>query len=109
MSSVNEEIQELKLRMLELEKQQKEKEKNDFDNRKTSLEYNFKFINDGLTSEKNYIDKYWNNYWNKYLFQKKEQVKSIVRFGEDNKILYLEATYNILQILDNRLKKLEDK
>jgi hypothetical protein len=109
MSSINEEIQELKLRMLELEQNQKEKEKNDFDNRKTSIEYNFKFINDGLTSEKHYIDQYWDKYWKKYLFQKKEPVKSIVRFGEDTKILYLEATYNILQILDNRLSKLESK
>ena len=109
MSSINEEIQELKLRMLELEKHQKEKEKNDFDNRKISIEYNFKFINDGLTSKKQYVDNYWNKYWKTYLFQRKEPVKPIVPLSGDTQILYLEATYNILHILDSRLSKLESK
>lgn len=107
MSSFSEEIQDLKLRMMELEKRQKEKEKTDFDNRKMSIEYNLKFISDGLTSRKHYIDKYWNNYWQKY--QKIERVKSIVPPPENTEILYLEATYNILQLLDNRLTNLEGK
>jgi hypothetical protein len=108
MSSIPEEIQELKLRMLELEKQQKEKEKNDFDNRKISIEYNFKIINEGLSSKKYFIDNYWNKYWSKYM-RTKEVVKPIPVLSDDTNCLYLEATYNILQILDNRLKKLEDK
>ena len=52
MTSVSEEIQQLQLRILELEKQQKELEEND---KKTSIEYNFKVINNLLTEKKTNI------------------------------------------------------
>jgi hypothetical protein len=45
MTSVTEEIKQLQLRILELEKQKKEKDESD---KKTSIEHNFKVINDVL-------------------------------------------------------------
>ena len=45
MTSISEEIQQLQLRILELEKQQKELDEND---KKTSIGYNFKIINNLL-------------------------------------------------------------
>jgi hypothetical protein len=93
MSSVPEEIQQLQLRILELEKQQKEKNEND---KKTSIDHNFNVINEMLTERKHKL--------------------SIKKFytvigRETNQVLvtHLEAVYNILQIVDERLKKLEDK
>jgi len=49
MSSITEEIQQLQLKILELEKQQKEKDESD---KRTSIEHNFKVINDVLTRKR---------------------------------------------------------
>ena len=94
MSSITEEIQQLQLRILELEKQQKEKDESD---KNTSIEHNFKVINDVLTEKKTDI----NN--NRYS-------KSVPLAGYHDKQLVrpLEAIYNILQIVDERLKKTEE-
>lgn len=95
MSSVTEEIQQLQLRILELEKQKKEKDEN---NNKTSLDHNFKVINDVLTEKKNAII---NNRYSKSV--------PLARYYDQELVTHLEAIYNVLQIVDERLKKLEKK
>jgi hypothetical protein len=95
MSLVTEEIQQLQLRILELEKQQKEKDETD---KKTSLDHNFKVINDVVNEKKTAIK---NNRYSKSV--------PLARYYDQELVTHLEAIYNILQILDNRLNKLEDK
>ena len=86
MSSVTEEIQQLQLRILELEKQ------------KTSIDYNFNVINDVLAEKKTAINN--NRYCKSVPF---------ARYYDQELVTQLEAIYNILQIVDKRLKKLEEK
>ena len=93
MSSVTEEIQQLQLRILELEKQKE----NDENNPKTSLDHNFKVINDVLTEKKTAIN---NNRYSKSV--------PLARYYDQELVTHLEAIYNILQIVDERLKKLEE-
>jgi hypothetical protein len=95
MSSVTEEIQQLQLRILELEKQKNEKDESD---KKTSIDHNFKVINDVLTEKKTAIN---NNRYSKSV--------PLARYYDQQLVTHLEAIYNILQIVDERLKKLEDK
>jgi hypothetical protein len=95
MSLITEEIQQLQLRMLELEKQQKEKDESD---KKTSIEHNFKVINDVLTEKKSAII---NNRYSKSV--------PLARYYDQELVTHLEAIYNILQIFDERLKKIEEK
>ena len=95
MSSVTEEIQNLQLRILELEKQKKEKDESD---KKTSIDHNFNVINDVLTEKKTAID---NNRYSKSV--------PLARYYDQQLVTHLEAIYNILQIVDERLKKLEEK
>jgi len=95
MSSVTEEIQQLQVRILELEKQKKEKYESD---KKTSIEHNFKVINDVLIEKKTAIN---NNRYSKSV--------PLARYYDQELVTHLEAIYNILQIVDERLKKLEDK
>lgn len=95
MSSITEEIQQLQLRILELEKQQKEKDESD---KKTSIEHNFKVINDVLTEKKTAIN---NDRYSKSV--------PLARYYDQELVRHLEAIYNILQIVDERLKKIEEK
>ena len=95
MSSLPEEIQQLQLRILELEQQQKEKDESD---KKTSIYHNFKVINDVLTEKKTAIN---NNRYSKSV--------PLARYYDQQLITHLEAIHNILQIVDERLKKLEEK
>ena len=95
MSSVTEEIQQLQLRILELEKQKKEKDESD---KKTSIDHNFNVINDLLTEKKTAIN---NNRYSKSV--------PLARYYDQELVTHLEAIYNILQIVDERLKKLEEK
>jgi hypothetical protein len=95
MSSVTEEIQQLQLRILKLEKQKKEKDESD---KKTSIDINFKVINDVLTEKKTAIDK-----------DKYSKSVPLARYYDQQLVTHLEAIYNILQIVDERLKKLEEK
>jgi hypothetical protein len=95
MSSLPEEIQQLQLRILELEKQKKEKDESD---KKTSIDHNFKVINDLLTEKKTAIN---NNRYSKSV--------PLARYYDQQLVTHLESIYNILQIVDERLKKLEDK
>ena len=94
MSLVTEEIQQLQLRILELEKKQKEKYAID---KKTSIDHNFKVINDVLTEKKTAIN---NNRYSKSV--------PLARYYDQELVTHLEAVYNILQIIDERLKKLEE-
>ena len=95
MSLVTEEIQQLQLRILELEKQKKEKDESD---KKTSIDHNFKVINDLLTEKTTAIN---NNRYSKSV--------PLARYYDQELVTHLEAIYNILQIVDKRLKKLEEK
>jgi hypothetical protein len=95
MSSLPEEIQQLQLRILELEKQKKEKDESD---KKTSIDHNFKVINDLLTKKKTAIN---NNRYSKSV--------PLAKYYDQELVTHLESIYNILQIVDERLKKLEDK
>jgi hypothetical protein len=95
MTSVTEEIQQLQLRILELEKQKKEKDESD---KKTSIDHNFNVINDLLTEKKTAIN---NNRYSKNV--------PLARYYDKQLVTHLEAIYNILQIVDERLKKLVDK
>ena len=79
-----EQIQKLQLKILELEK--KEKDEN---YKKISIDYNFKVINDLLNEKKTAI----NNY----------------KYSKSVPYDHLEEIYNILQIIDERLIKLEEK
>jgi hypothetical protein len=97
MSSFTEEIQQLQLRILELEKQQKEKDESD---KKTSIDHNFTVINDVLVEKKNAIKR------NKY---SKCETSRFVKYNDQQLVTHLEAIYNILQIVDERLKKLEEQ
>jgi hypothetical protein len=93
MSSVTEEIQQLQLRIVELEKQKKENDEHD---KKTSIDHNFNVINELLTEKK----------------QKLSNKKCYTVSGRETNqelVTHLEAVYNILHIIDERLKKLEDK
>ena len=96
MSLVTDEIQELQLKILELEKQKKEKDEN---NKKTSINYNLEVINNVLTQKKEVIH---NNRYSK-------SVLLAARYYDQELVTHLEAIYNIFQIIDERLKKLEDK
>ena len=93
MSSITEEIQHLQLRILELEKQKKEKDEND---KKTSIDQNFKVINDLLNEKKTNID---NNRYSKSV--------PLAKYYDKQLVTHLEAIYNILQIVDERITKLE--
>jgi hypothetical protein len=78
------EIQQSQLRILELEKQ------------KTSIDYNFNVINDVLAEKKTAIN---NNRYCKSV--------PLARYYDQELVTQLEAIYNIIQIVDERLKKLE--
>ena len=93
MSSVSEEIQQLQIRILELEKQKKEKDEND---KIISIDHNFNVINDLLTEKKKDIK---NNKYSKSV--------PLARYYDIELVTHLEAIYNILQIIDERLRKLE--
>jgi hypothetical protein len=93
MTSISEEVQQLQLRILELEKQQKELEEND---KKTSIEYNFKVLNNVLNEKKTKIA---NDRYSKSV--------PLARYYDQQLVTHLEAIYNILHVVDERLKKLE--
>ena len=95
MSSDTEEIKQLQLRILELEKQKNEKDESD---KKTSIDHNVKVINDLLTEKKTAIN---NNRYSKSV--------KLAKYYDQELVTHLEAIYNIIQIVDERLKKLEEK
>jgi len=94
MNSITEEIQQLQLKLNELEKQKKEKDEND---KKTSIDYNFGVINNLLNKKKTQIA---NNDYSKSI--------PLARWYDEQRVLYLNAIYNILQVFNERLDKLEN-
>jgi hypothetical protein len=94
MSSIAEEIQQLQLKLNELEKQKKEKEGND---KKKSIDYNFGVINNLLNEKKTKIA---NNNYSKSI--------PLAKYYDEQRVLYLDAIYNILQVFNERLDKLEN-
>lgn len=103
MSLVSEEIQQLQVRILELEKQKKENDEND---KKTSIDYNFNVINNFVQEKKPQIEYLLNTIYKKRLDTPSET--SHQRYPPDYDIVTkLEAVYNILKIVDERLQKLE--
>jgi hypothetical protein len=90
MSLITEEIQQLQLRILKLEKQEKD------ESDKTSIDHNFNIINDVLIEKKTAIH---NNRYSKSV--------PFARYYDQELVTHLEAIYNILQIVDERLKKIE--
>jgi len=96
----SEEIQQLQKKILELEKKQKETDEND---KKTSIDYNFKVINDFLQEKKPRIEYLLNTSYKK----RQESDPSPQLYPPDYDIVTkLEAVYNILKIVDERLQKL---
>jgi glycine/serine hydroxymethyltransferase len=93
MTLIDDEIFQLQLRIIELEKQKKEKDEND---KKTNMEHNFNIINELLNEKKTNIK---NNRYAKDV--------PLARYYDQQLVTHLEAIYNILQIVDKRLKKLE--
>lgn len=89
--SKHEEIEQMQLRILNLERQKNVKDT------KSSIDYNFNVIKDILNAKKNRIDT------NRYAGAPLEKLH------DQQFVTYVEAIYNILQLLDDRLSKLEEK
>ena len=96
--SSNTKINQMKLKMLEIEKEIKKIEIQDIDKKKISIEHNFKIINDVLNEKKTSIE---NNRYSKSF--------PLERHDDQQLIIRLEALINILNILDKRIKNLEQK
>lgn len=94
MSFVSEEITKLQLRIIELEKQQQIENES---LNKNSICHNFTIITDLLTEKKTSIK---NNRYSKNV--------PLARYYDEELVTHLEAIYNILQILDARLSKIEN-
>jgi hypothetical protein len=94
MSFVSEEIIKLQLRIIELENQQQIE--NETLN-KNSITHNFTIITDLLTKKKTSIK---NNRYSKNV--------PLARYYDEEFVTHLEAIYNILQILDSRIRKIEN-
>ena len=93
MSSVPEEIKQLQQRILELESQQKETDEND---KRISISHNFQIINSVLVEKKSRIA---DNTYSKTI--------KLAKYYDQQLVTRLEAVYNILQIIDERITKLE--
>lgn len=87
------EIEQLQIRISLLEKQKEEKSANE---KQTSIEHNFNVINDLLHEKKIDITN------NKYSFP-------LAKYYDQQLVRQLEAIYNILQIVHERITKLEKK
>jgi hypothetical protein len=92
---ISEEIQQLHLRILELEKQKQKKEEHD---KKTSFDHNVKVVTDLIHDKKKEIAN------NKY-----SKTAPFAKYYDQQLVTHLEAISNILQILDQRLTKIEEK
>jgi hypothetical protein len=96
MSFFNEEIEKLKLRILELEKQEQiEKETLN----KNSISRNFTIITDLLNQRKPHIE-------NGITVYPKNSHRDMMNTNE--LVMQIEAIYNILQILNTRISKIEN-
>jgi hypothetical protein len=123
MDSITEEIKRLQSRILELEKQKKEQESYEIA-KKTSLQYNFDMLNDIIGNHKTTIsnklkrfeERVSNMGWVEPRM-KEEAYQTFYndkhnKYGvyEEQKILIpLEAIYHSLQLINDRLNKLENQ
>ena len=93
-----EEIKNLRLKIIELEKhQQIENEIENETLNKNSISHNFKIISDLLSEKKISIK---NNKYSKNV--------PLARYYDEEFVTHLDAIYNILQIFDTRLSKIEN-
>ena len=95
MNTITKEIQQLQSKIIELEKQQKIQKQLVHD-KKTSINHNFNILNDFLTDKKMRIER------NRY-----SKSARLARYYDQQSVIYLEAIYNSLKIIDERLIKLE--
>tara|TARA_B100000035_G_scaffold33858_1_gene25682 strand:+ start:418 stop:717 length:300 start_codon:yes stop_codon:yes gene_type:complete len=95
--SALQEIAQLRQRLEELEKQEQEQQLDDT-LKKTSINHNFDIINSVILERTNKIKS--NNYASKFGWVRTEHIKQ-------NE--YLEAIYNALKIMDQRIANLEAK
>ena len=91
MSLYTDEIQKLQSRILELEKLGKIEQ-----SKETSIDVNFNTINDILNEKKTQIKQ--NNY---------SRSLPLAKWYDEQLVIRLEAIFNSLKILDERLKKIE--
>lgn len=127
MNSISDEIYQLQSRIIELERQKKEQEKNEI-NKQTSFEHNINVLHDIVTEKKLVIEKkvikheqQQINYYGHNTAGFKLQIdrgnhafyntpSNIHGVYDDQQALKpLEAIYHILQIINNRLNKLENQ
>ena len=94
MNSIAQEIQQLQLKLDELEKQKKEKEEHD---KKISISHNFGVINNLLNGKKTAITA------NRY-----SKAVPLAKYYDQELVTHLEAIYNILQVFNERLNKIEN-
>ena len=94
MISIAQEIQQLQLKLDELEKQKKEKEEYD---KKISISHNFGVINNLLNEKKTAITA------NRY-----SKAVPLAKYYDQELVTHLEAIYNILQVFNERLNKIEN-
>jgi hypothetical protein len=94
--SITNEIQHLQLRIIQLEKQKKEEEESL--SKKESIDYNFEIISGVINDKKTAIKK--------NIYCKSSQ---LARYNDLLLVKHLDAIYNILKILDDRLSDLENK
>ena len=92
---ISDEIKQLQLRIFELETQKKERDENA---KKTSIDHNLKVIHDLVTDKKKDIS---NNRYSTSV--------PLAKYYDQQLVTHLDAIYNILQILDERLTKIEEK
>jgi hypothetical protein len=96
MSFISEEIEKLQLKIVELEKQQQiEKETLN----KNSISHNFSIITDLLNKRKPFIE-------NGITYYPKNSHKDMMNTNQ--LVIQIEAIYNILQILNTRISKIEN-
>ena len=93
--SISKEIIQLQARLAELEKQQREKFDND---KKTSISHNLEILDSLLTYKKKAI---MNNKYTKAV--------SLSRYYDQELVTHLEAVYNCLKLLNDRISKIERK
>jgi len=123
MNSISEEIYQLQSRIIELERQKKEQEKNEI-NKQTSFEHNINVLHDIVTEKKLVIEKKVSQINQRHIGygpncnQLIDRELNVFYNSPDNKhgvyneqqaLKPLETIYHILQIINNRLKKLENQ
>ena len=94
MSAISEEIKRLQLKIAELETELEKKDKEE-NNEKISIDYNFSVIDDLIKNKKRPVQ------------TRTTDIKTIKTVQLC--VIHLESIYNILQILDKRLKIIEEK